>query len=124
MPQLVGEPIVPGDAEGEAVVAESLSFYGEVDPQTGLLVDGRSIAGRILVLGRARGSTVGSYIIYALAKNKKAPRAIIIAGRPDPILITGAILANIPLYKADPTIMKTVRDGSRVRITNNTIYIE
>ncbi len=124
MPWFNGEPIVPGEAEGEAVVAESLSFYGEVDPQTGRLADGRSIAGKILVIGRSRGSTVGSYIIYALSRNQKAPKAIIIAGDPDPILITGAILANIPLYKAKPQIMKTVRDGSRVRINKNTIHVK
>ena len=89
-----------------------------------MLRDGRSIVGRILVIGRARGSTVGSYIIYALKQNGKAPKAIIVAGEPDPIIITGAILAGIPLYKSDRSLMDLVRDGSMIKIEDSKIFIE
>jgi len=40
-------------------------------------LEGKSIAGKILVFPKGKGSTVGSYVIYGLAKNKAAPLAII-----------------------------------------------
>jgi predicted aconitase with swiveling domain len=72
-----GRSINPGRAEGEAVVSkEPIGFYGGVDPKTGMFIEkgheleGKSIAGKILVFPKGKGSTVGSYVIYGLAKNK------------------------------------------------------
>ncbi|MEB3774007.1 MAG: DUF126 domain-containing protein [Desulfurococcales archaeon] len=118
-----GRAIVPGGAEGEAVVVDSISFYGEVDPDTGRLADGRSIKGRILIARRTRGSTVGSYIIYALAKNGAAPKAIIVE-RAEPIVIVGAILASIPLIDTlPPKFFETVRDGCSITVEGDTVRL-
>jgi len=62
----VARVLVPGEGCAPAVAVESLSFYGEVDAETGRLRDGRSVAGRVLYIGRVRGSTVGAYVIYGL----------------------------------------------------------
>lgn len=111
--------IVPGDAEGEAVVVESISFYGDVDADRGLLFDGRSVSGKILVARRSRGSTVGSYVIYALKANGVSPKAIIM-GESEPIVIAGAVLAGIPLYdKAPESLFEAVRDGAFVRVRSD-----
>ena len=92
-------PIVKGRARGPIVKVDALSFYGEVDPQRGVILsNGKELADRILVIGRSRGSTVGSYTIYALKYYGKAPQAIVMK-KSEPIVIVGAILAGIPLYE-------------------------
>lgn len=97
-----GRAISAGRASGEALVsAEPISFYGGVDPATGTVIErgheleGRCIAGRILVFPSGKGSTVGSYVIYALARNGRAPAAMVNA-ETETIVATGAILAGIP----------------------------
>lgn len=113
-----GRVLVRGSAEGEAVVVDSISFYGDVDPETGTIVSsGRSVSSRILVARRSRGSTVGSYVIYALARNGVAPKAIII-GEAEPIIVAGCVLASIPLVDRLPDkFFDTVTDGSIVRVS-------
>ncbi len=114
-----GRVLVEGEAEGEAVVVESISFYGDVDPERGILADGRSIEGKILVARRSRGSTVGSYVIYALKEYGKAPKAILM-GRSEPIVIAGAVLSNIPLVDSLPDeFFNSVKDGVRVRVRSD-----
>ncbi|MEM0060562.1 MAG: DUF126 domain-containing protein [Fervidicoccaceae archaeon] len=93
--------LVEGKAEGEVVVYQSpLSFLGEVDPKEGAILlrggDRLKIADKIFIFPGLRGSTVGSYVIYALKQYGKAPSAMIVR-KADPILITGAVLAEIPL---------------------------
>ncbi|ACS33621.1 DUF126 domain-containing protein [Thermococcus gammatolerans] len=118
--KLRGRKVVGGKAEGELIVSKKpLSFLGGVDPETGIVTDaesdirGQSIAGKILAFPRGKGSTVGSYVIYALKKNGKAPKAIIV-GEAETIVATGAIIAGIPMVQGiDVSKLKT---GQRVRI--------
>jgi predicted aconitase with swiveling domain len=97
-----GRTVNPGRARGEALVSRTpLSFYGGVDPKTGVVVErghelqGKSVAGKILVFPRGKGSTVGSYVIYALKKNGVAPLAVV-NEETEPIVAAGVILADIP----------------------------
>jgi len=114
--ELKGRQLVPGRALGEAVFAEALSFYGDVDPNTGLLRDGRSVAGKVVVALRPRGSTVGSYVIYALRANGLAPAAIVMS-RVDPIIVAGCVLASIPLVSEVPEEgVRSVKDGDLVEV--------
>jgi len=113
--EIRARPLLPGEGEGEAVVVEALSFYGEVDPREGRLNDGRSITERVLLIGRVRGSTVGSYIVYGLRYYGKAPRAIIVEGDADPIVVAGAVMAGIPLYDRARGILTAARDGDVIR---------
>ncbi|ASJ00920.1 DUF126 domain-containing protein [Thermococcus gorgonarius] len=115
-----GRKIVGGKAEGELIVSQKpLSFLGGVDPETGIVTDaesdirGESIAGKILAFPRGKGSTVGSYIIYALKKNGKAPKAIIV-GEAETIVSTGAIIAEIPMV--DGIDVSKLKTGMRVRV--------
>jgi len=82
--KLVGRTIYPGQISGEALVSQmGISFYGGVDPETGIIIEarhdlqGQSIAGKVLVFPSGKGSTVGSYILYRLKKNGHAPLAIV-----------------------------------------------
>jgi hypothetical protein len=97
-----GRTIFPGQASGEALVScMGISFYGGVDPDTGLITEaghdlqGKSLAGKVLVFPTGKGSTVGSYILYRLKHNGFAPAAIINA-ECEPIIAVGCIIAEIP----------------------------
>jgi hypothetical protein len=99
---VTGRCISPGSARGLALVSrEPLGFYGGVDARTGVVIEqghelqGQCVAGRVLVFPRGKGSTVGSYVIYGLFKNRVAPCAIVNA-ETETIVATGAILAGIP----------------------------
>jgi uncharacterized protein len=93
-----------------------ISFLSGVDPETGIVVEkghpleGRSIAGTVLVFPFGKGSTVGSYVIYALAKNGHAPAAIVNA-EAEAIIATGAIIANIPMIDRPEVPIDSLIDG-------------
>lgn len=111
---LRGRGIVEGRCRAEALVsAKSLSFLGGVDPADGKIIErnhdlyGKCVKGKVLCFPHGHGSTVGSYVMYSLAKKKCAPRAII-NQTADPVVVVGAIIANIPMIdKIDITQIKT-----------------
>lgn len=100
--KIQGRSIYRGQAAGEALVTGmNISFFGGVDPESGIVVEkgheleGQSIAGKILVFPTGKGSTVGSYSLYRLKKNGMAPAAIINA-ECETITAVGCIIAEIP----------------------------
>ncbi|MFX1367546.1 MAG: DUF126 domain-containing protein [Promethearchaeota archaeon] len=102
MTEFQGRRIYKGKAAGEALVTNvDLSFYGGVDPETGEVVEkdhpleGKSVSGKVLVMPSGKGSTVGSYVLYALKKAEKAPIAIINI-ETDPVIAVGSIISEIP----------------------------
>jgi uncharacterized protein len=106
--KLQGRKIYRGRAEGEALVsAMSISFFGGVDPETGVVVEkghdlaGQSISGKILIFPTGKGSTVGSYTLYRLKKGGLAPLAIINA-ECETITAVGCIIAEIPCVDKIP----------------------
>ena len=97
-----GRSIFPGQVSGEVLVSRmGISFYGGVDPETGIVTEaghdlaGQSVAGKVLVFPTGKGSTVGSYVLYRLKKNGHAPLAIINA-ECETITAVGCIIAEIP----------------------------
>jgi predicted aconitase with swiveling domain len=99
---LHGRTIYQGIAEGEALVTSmGISFFGGVDPDTGIVVEkghqleGQSISGKVLVFPTGKGSTVGSYTLYRLKMNGVAPVAIVNA-QCETITAVGCIIAEIP----------------------------
>ncbi len=126
--KLKGRKVVGGKAEGELIVSKKpLSFLGGVDPETGIVTDaesdirGQSIAGKILAFPRGKGSTVGSYVIYALKKNGKAPKAIIV-GEAETIVATGAIIAGIPMVQGID--VSKLRNGMKVKVDADSGEVE
>ncbi len=123
--------IVEGAAESEAVVSlNPISFFGDIDPKTGVVKDpnsnikGVSIAGKVLVVPGTRGSTVGSYVLYALSKNNVAPKAIVVKSA-EPILITGCILGGIPLVtSSEDYLFNGQVGGKRVKIDPSSSSLE
>lgn len=117
---LKGRRISRGRAKGSALVlSSSLSFLGGVDTQTGRIKDretgafNMTVRDRVLVFPTGKGSTVGSYVIYQLKANGKAPVAII-NEETEAIVATGAILSKIPLV--DRVDISQIRTGDRVMV--------
>ena len=112
-----------GRVQGRVLLTkESLSFLGGVDPQTGTVIDsnhelsGKKIVGKILVIPSGKGSTVGSYVIYQMHKNKTAPLGII-ALEAEPIIATGAIMAGIPMVdRPQGNLFEFLRNGDVVDV--------
>jgi len=96
-----GKAVIEAYTTGTGVYLESISFYGDVDPATGRLADGRLITGKILIARKSRGSTVGPYIMYSLKKRGREPSAILV-GVADPIIVAGSVIAGIPLIHGLP----------------------
>lgn len=77
---------------------EGLSFWGGVDPDTGVIIDahhpdhGASLAGRIVLMPTSRGSCSGSGVLLQLARIGKAPAALVFREEED-ILTLGAMIA-------------------------------
>ena len=112
--KLKGRALVPGYASGRAVVVDYINFYGDVDLEKASLLDGRSLKGAVIVARASRGSTVGSYVIYALAKKHGSPKAIVME-EAEPIIVAGCVLAGIPLVSGIPwSTLSKIRDGSVV----------
>jgi len=117
---LQGRKISKGKVTAEALVSsEGISFYGGVDPESGKIVEsghplhGQSIAGKVLVFPRGKGSTVGSYIMYRLSKNGRAPAAII-NQECETIIAVGAIISDIPCV--DKIDIKKIVSGMQIEV--------
>lgn len=112
--------IKEGRAEGRVLASSTpLSFYGGLDLETATVIEaghplvGQRITGTMLYFPTGKGSTVGSYALYRLARAGLAPRALIME-RCEPIVATGAILASIPCV--DGVAVGRLETGDRVRL--------
>lgn len=115
-----GRKIFKGKVTGEALVTnDDISFYGGCDPETGEIVEkghhleGKSVSGKILVFPTGKGSTVGSYVLYALKKANKAPLAIV-NKTTDPVVAVGCIISEIPAV--DQIDIGNIKTGQKVEV--------
>ncbi|WP_292463315.1 DUF126 domain-containing protein [Methanolobus sp.] len=120
-----------GVAEGQVLLTqEAISFLGNVDPKTGIIVEqkhelfGQCIKDRVLVFPHGKGSTVGSYVLYQLIKNNVSPAAMINV-ESEPIVAVGAIISCIPLVdrmEQDP--FKVLKNGDIARVDGTSGLVE
>ncbi len=115
-----GRMISPGKARAKAIVSkEPIGFYGGIDAKTGKVIEkgheleGQSVKGKVLVFPCGKGSTVGSYVIYGLSKNRVGPAAIV-NRETETIVATGAILAGIPCV--DGIDISKIRTGDTLEV--------
>jgi len=125
---LQGRVIKHGKAQGIALVSpEPIGFLGGVDPDTGIVIEpehplqGECVARRILVFPTGKGSTVGSYTLYRLARNGLAPAGIINA-ESEAIVAVGAIIAGIPMV--DQVDIGQIHTGDTVSIDGEVVTID
>ncbi|MEM1066803.1 MAG: aconitase family protein, partial [Pseudomonadota bacterium] len=118
---------------GEVVcTTEGLSFWGGVDPATGVVIDahhplkGRSLTGKIVMMPTSRGSCSGSGVLLELALNGKAPAALVFS-QPEEILTLGAIIAarvfdrHIAVLRLGPDAFATLARAQTAKFTGEHI---
>ena len=117
-----GRGISGGRGKGPLLVSPvPLSFLSGVDPASGIIVEkghplqGACIAGTVFAFPYGKGSTVGSYVLYALSRNGHAPAAIINT-EAEPIIATGAIISGIPMIDRIEVPMNRLMSGVQVQV--------
>lgn len=97
---LRGRLLVEGSATGPVLaLAEGLSFWGGVDPESGRIIDvhhlnhGVSVAGKIVLMPTSRGSCSGSGVLLELSLGGHAPAALVFCEREE-ILTLGALVSD------------------------------
>ena len=127
-----GRSISRGKGTGRLLVSPApISFLSGVDPETGIIVEkghpleGRTVAGTVLAFPFGKGSTVGSYVLYALAKNGHAPAAIVNT-EAEAIIATGAIIGNIPMIDRPEIPIDRLSNGTMAAVDgeNGTLECE
>lgn len=123
-----GRTVKEGTAKGEAIVTnEAMGWYACVDEKTGIVIDkghpleGQCITDKVVVFTTGKGSTVGSYTLYALKKNGKAPAALI-CEESEPIVAVGAIISDIPMV--DKIDISKIKTGDIVEVKGNEVNIQ
>jgi predicted aconitase with swiveling domain len=117
---LTGAILVDGAGTGPLLrLDEPLSFWGGVDPVSGTIIDARhpqrgaSIAGTVLALPAARGSSSSSSVLLELVAQGNAPAAILLGER-DAILALGAIIAREMGWPPPPILELSAAEQHRL----------
>jgi len=125
---LKGRVIFEGKATGELLLSnEPMGWLGCVDPVDGMVIErghpleGRCVKDKILVFSSGKGSTVGSYTIYALKKNNVAPAAII-CEQSEPVVAVGAIISKIPMVDLIP--LTFFKNANTVSVDGEDVFLK
>jgi predicted aconitase with swiveling domain len=120
---LHGRCVVPGVAEGEALVTQDrISGWGGIDSRTGTIVEmrhelrGASFAGKVLVFPGAKGSSGWSNAFHLTRVLGVAPAAMLFNEMTTKIAL-GAVVTRAPAmtdFDRDP--MQVIRSGDWVRV--------
>lgn len=125
---------VSGRMNSEAMISgpilhleEPLSFWGGLDPATGVITDihhpqvGVCVTGKILVMEHGRGSSSSSSVVLELIRNKAGPVAIILLEM-DTHIVLGSIAAEelyglfMPIIVVSRDILENLHTGDIVNI--------
>lgn len=100
MPALSSRVLLGGEARAPLLKLESdISFWGGIDPVTGVVIDtrhpqyGQCVDGRVLAMNRSIGSSSGSAILLELMRLGHGPAGIILV-EADFIVTLGAVVAR------------------------------
>jgi predicted aconitase with swiveling domain len=121
------------DIYGEILITHNrISFLGDIDQQTGSIVggdhdiQGETIKDKIFIFPEGRGSTVGSNVIYGLAKQGFAPK-LLVTHRAELITISGAVYGQIPMVSQlslDAFKLLRLGDTAKAYIQDERGYLE
>ncbi|NLU75347.1 DUF126 domain-containing protein [Streptomyces sp. HNM0575] len=121
--ELWGRTVVPGTAEGEALVSyETISGWGGIDPAEGVIIErrhplhGQSFAGRVLVFPGAKGSSGWAGFFQSTRLLGTAPLAMIYVTTTTKAAL-GAVVTRVPTVTGlDQDPLTVIRTGDRVRV--------
>ncbi|WP_205756049.1 aconitase family protein [Labrenzia sp. 011] len=127
---------VERDAKGEVLnCREGLSFWGGVDPDTGVIIDahhpdhGTSLAGRIVLMPTSRGSCSGSGVMLQLARNGEAPAALVFREE-ESILTLGAMIAGrlfdrpVAILRLSPPLYDALSKAGEAEIRDGVLLFQ
>jgi predicted aconitase with swiveling domain len=128
-----GRVLVAGEGRGPLLrLSAPISFWGGVDPRSGEVMDPRhpdhgvSIAGTVLALPAAIGSSSSSAIVLELLREGVAPAAILIA-KADAILALGVVVArelgyaSIPVLEVELGRLDALPDGTELLVRDREV---
>ena len=132
-----GRVLVPGIAEGEALVStESLVWSHGVDPESGLIDDvrvsvcGESVKDKILIYPLGKGSTSEATWMLEAVRCGNGPNAIINM-ETELIIVAGAVLSEKLYGKTIPVVdhtdqnpIETIHTGDWIRVNGEEGTIE
>lgn len=118
--------ISEGVAEGEILISQDYIMFYLIDPKTGMVIEkghsleGKSVAGKILVFPSGKGSSVVQADgMYQLAMRNNSPKAMIIR-HPETVLVASAIIMETPMVdRVEEDFYETIKDGDLVRVNAN-----
>ncbi|MFP3558705.1 DUF126 domain-containing protein [Paraburkholderia sp. SIMBA_049] len=129
-PVLVGDVLVSGTANAERILLEKpLSFWGGYDSNAGKIIDrthpnvGESLAGKVMVMAHAKGSSSSSSVLAEAIRNGTGPAGIILMER-DLIISIGAIVAAELYNLAVPVVCLSPSNFNEVVSSQGAIRIE
>ena len=118
-----GRMVVPGVAEGEALVTQqTISGWGGVNPMTGEVIETRhelrgvSFAGKILVFPGAKGSSGWSGIFHMTRLTGKAPLGMLFNVMTTKAALGAVVLRTPTMTDFDVDPLDVIETGDRVRI--------
>ena len=111
------EVLIEGPAANANALAltAAISFWGGVDPKSGVITDprhpqsGEAVTGKILLVPETIGSSSAAAILLELVHANRAPAAIVLH-EPDAILLLGIIVAKELGYET-PIAVRLDRKG-------------
>ena len=123
--------ISDGKAQSDAIISQDRIMFYQVRPEDGMMeeknhcLEGRIIAKKILVFPGGKGSSVVQQDgLYHLDRFHNMPAALIVQN-PDPVLVAGAIIMEIPMVDRLPAeFYEMVKDGDAVVVNADEGYVE
>jgi len=112
-----------GEIGGEVLITKSkISFLGDIDMNTGMVVgkdldiQGEYLQEKIFIFPEGRGSTVGSNVLFGLAKRGLSPK-LMGTCRAELITISGAIMGGIPMIsELRDEVFDVLKTGDRAKV--------
>ncbi|WP_067936664.1 aconitase X swivel domain-containing protein [Alicyclobacillus kakegawensis] len=128
---LRGRTIVPGFAEGEALVThQEISGWGGVDAASGTIIEsrhelrGKSFKGKVLIFPGAKGSSGWSGVFHTARLAGSAPKAMLFNVITSKVAL-GAIVTRVPAvtdFDCDP--LSIINTGDWVRVDGDNGVVE
>ncbi|KAJ9602660.1 hypothetical protein H2200_012854 [Cladophialophora chaetospira] len=131
--RIQGRSLVDGTAAGHLLVTDtSLSFWGGIDSETGIIIDrhhplhGECVESKIFSLPSGRGSCTGSGVLLELLLRKRGPAALVFRDVEE-ILTLGVVVArrlfgiSIPVLVVSNDDFSALRGGHHVDIVDSVL---
>jgi predicted aconitase with swiveling domain len=119
--RMAAKCVFKGQASGEVLKGkEPLSFWGGVDPSTGIVVDvhsdlyGEKLAGRILCLPRGAGSSSGCGVLMEMVRAGTNPAAIVNI-ETEAVLALGPIISQELYGRSFPMVTVGNEDFGKIK---------